>query len=147
MLLDFRSFDAFLLTVRALVWQACAIVKVVLKVPDRHLLWTEFTLNFKLHMARHVFISLLVLECLITFWAVEVYLLEAHHDEAVNVHGFVRLGAALRTLILLGDPWFKAPSTGQLVALGALERLLNDKAADRADVVIVNARSHASARV
>ena len=98
-------------------------------------------------MARHVFISLLVLECLITFWAVEVYLLEAHHDEAVNVHGFVRLGAALRTLILLGDPWFKAPSTGQLVALGALERLLNDKAADRTDVVIVNARHHASARV
>ena len=99
-------------------------------------------------MARHVLISLLVLECLITFWAVEIYLLEAHHNEAVYVHGFVGLGAALRTLILLGDPWFKALSAGQLVALGALERLLNDKAADRTDVLIVKAkRRPASARV
>jgi hypothetical protein len=144
---DVRSFNAFLLTVSALMWQTYAIVKVVLKVPDSHLLWTEFTWNFKLHVARHVLISLLVLECLITFWAVEIYLLEAHHNEAVYVHGFVGLGAALRTFILFGDPWFKALSAGQLVALGALERLLNDKAADRTDVVIVNARRHASARV
>ena len=147
MLRDFRSFNAFLLTVSALMWQTYAIVKVVLKVPYSHLLWTEFTRNFKLHVARHVLISLLVLECLITFCAVEIYLLEAHHNEAVNVHGFVGLGTALRTLILFGDPWFKALSAGQLVALGALERLLNDKAADRTDVVIVNARRHASARV
>ena len=99
-------------------------------------------------MARHVLVSLLVIECLTTFWAVEAYLLEAHHDVAANLHGFVGLGAALRTLILKGDPPLKALSAGQLVALGALERLLNDKAADRTDVLIVKAkRRPASARV